>query len=170
MRILKYMLQRSTLDQVFDALSDPTRRAIVERLVRGPASVSELAAPFPMSLSAVGQHLQQLEASGLVQSSKIGRVRTVRLIPETLSTAELWFEQHRTRWEQRFDRLGDLLAEEISQKTKPKSKRKKRHNDFFKTLSRSNVLTMRRPPKCFARSPMPRKSVVGSLKARASRS
>jgi DNA-binding transcriptional ArsR family regulator len=125
MRILKYMLQRSTLDQVFDALSDPTRRAIVERLVRGPASVSELAAPFPMSLSAVGQHLQQLEASGLVQSSKIGRVRTVRLIPETLSTAELWFEQHRTRWEQRFDRLGDLLAEEISQKTKPKSKRKK---------------------------------------------
>jgi len=125
MGILKYMLQHSTLDQVFDALADPTRRAIVERLVRGPASVSELAAPFPMSLSAVGQHLQQLEASGLVQSSKVGRVRTVRLIPETLSTAERWFEQHRTRWEQRFDRLGDLLTVETSQETKQEPKRKK---------------------------------------------
>lgn len=114
------MLQHSTLDQVFDALADPTRRAIVERLVRGPASVSELAAPFTMSLSAVGQHLQQLEASGLVQSSKVGRVRTVRLVPQTLATAERWFEQHRTRWEQRFDRLGDLLDEE-----KPETKRKK---------------------------------------------
>ena len=119
------MLQRSALDQVFDALSDPTRRAIVERLARGSASVSELAAPFPMSLSAVGQHLQQLEASGLVQSSKVGRVRTVRLIPETLATAERWFEQHRARWQQRFDRLGDLLDEETSQATKPEPKRKK---------------------------------------------
>jgi len=119
------MLQRSTLDQVFDALSDPTRRAIVERLARGSASVSELAAPFPMSLSAIGQHLQQLEASGLVESSKVGRVRTVRLVPQTLASAERWFAQHRARWEQRFDRLGELLAVETSQETKPEPKRKK---------------------------------------------
>ena len=120
------MLQHSALDEVFDALADPTRRAIVERLVRGPASVSELAAPFPMSLSAVGQHLQQLEASGLVQSSKVGRVRTVRLIPETLATAERWFAQHRAHWEQRFDRLGDLLEQETRQETKHKQEQKRK--------------------------------------------
>lgn len=112
--ILQQMLQHSTIDKVFDALADPTRRAIVERLVHGPASVSELAEPFPMSLSAVGQHLQQLESSGLVRSSKVGRVRTVQLVPETFAAAERWFEQHRLGWQKRFDQSGEMVA-----RTKP---------------------------------------------------
>jgi DNA-binding transcriptional ArsR family regulator len=103
------MLQCSSLDQVFHALADPTRRAMVERLIAGPASVSELATPFAMSLTAIGQHLQLLESSGLVRSAKVGRVRTVTLAPETLAGAERWFSDHRARWERRFDRLADLL-------------------------------------------------------------
>jgi DNA-binding transcriptional ArsR family regulator len=106
------MLQQSTqLDQVFHALADPTRRAMVERLGSGPASVSELAAPFPMTLAAIGQHVQLLEGSGLVRTVKVGRVRNVELQRETLNTAEHWFASHRARWETRFDRLGALLAE-----------------------------------------------------------
>jgi DNA-binding transcriptional ArsR family regulator len=105
------MLQHS-LDQVFHALSDPTRRAMVERLSAGPASVSELGAPFPVSLSAIGQHLRVLEESGLVRSSKAGRVRTVELSPETLLGAEQWFTSHRKRWAERLDRLGALLEED----------------------------------------------------------
>jgi DNA-binding transcriptional ArsR family regulator len=91
------MLQQSLLDQVFHALADPTRRAMVERLMAGPASVSELAAPFPVSLSAIGQHVHLLEASGLVRTTKVGRVRTVKLAPETLTAAERWFAHHRRR-------------------------------------------------------------------------
>ena len=102
--------QSAALDLVFQALADPTRRDMVERLTRGPASVSELAKPFPMSLPAVVQHLQVLEASGLVRSEKSGRVRTCRIEPTVLRTAEHWITERRTSWERRLDRLGDILA------------------------------------------------------------
>jgi DNA-binding transcriptional ArsR family regulator len=105
------MLQHSNLDQVFHALADPTRRALIERLMSGPASISELAAPFPVSLSAIGQHIQLLETSCLVRTHKTGRVRTVELASETLEAAEQWFTTHRALWERRFDRLGALLSE-----------------------------------------------------------
>ena len=100
------------LDLVFQALSDPTRRAIVERLGRGPASVSQLAQPFAMTLPAVVQHLHVLEASGLVASEKVGRVRTCRIDSRTLRTAEGWIAERRTTWERRLDRLGAVLAEQ----------------------------------------------------------
>ena len=103
--------QVSTLDYAFHALSDPTRRVIVDRLSRGPASVSELAAPLPMSLPAVVQHLQVLESSGLVRSEKVGRVRTCRIAPGALRTAEQWITERRATWERRFDRLGQYLDE-----------------------------------------------------------
>lgn len=101
----------ANLDLTFQALADPTRRAIVERLGRGPASVSELAAPFAMSLPAIVQHLQLLEASGLVRSEKVGRVRTCRMEPAALSLAEQWIGQRRADWERRLDRLGDYLEQ-----------------------------------------------------------
>lgn len=116
------MLQQQSLDQVFHALADPTRRAMVERLIRGPASVSELAAPFPVSLAAIGQHVQLLEARGLVRTAKVGRVRTVELAPDALAAAERWFARHRERWERRFDRLGTLLAEPDDDTKPPRSK------------------------------------------------
>jgi DNA-binding transcriptional ArsR family regulator len=100
------------LDLVFQALADPTRRAIVERLGRGPATVSQLALPFAMSLPAVVQHIHVLEASGLVRSEKVGRVRTCRMDSLALSTAERWIADRRAIWEQRLDRLGEVLAEE----------------------------------------------------------
>jgi DNA-binding transcriptional ArsR family regulator len=99
------------LDQVFQALADPTRRGMVERLVRGPASVSELSQPLAMSLPAVMQHLQVLEACGLVRSEKAGRVRTCHLEPAVLRAAEAWIAAQRTAWERRLDRLGEYLAE-----------------------------------------------------------
>src|SRR3954466_15494203 len=109
--ILKEMLnQAATLDRVFQALSDPSRRVMVERLTRGPASVSELARPLEISLPAVVQHLQVLEASGLVQSEKVGRVRTCRLEVKRLDTVQDWIEARRRTWEGRLDRLGDYLA------------------------------------------------------------
>jgi len=98
------------LDLVFQALADPTRRRILERLSSSPASVSQLAQPFAMSLPAVVQHLQLLEASGLVRSQKIGRVRTCHIQTDNLRTAERWIGERRTAWERRFDRLGDYLA------------------------------------------------------------
>jgi len=98
------------LDSLFQALADPTRRAIVERLSRGPASVSDLARPFHMSLPAVVQHLAVLEAAGVVASEKAGRVRTCRIEPAALSRAEQWIHERRTAWEQRLDRLGAYLA------------------------------------------------------------
>ncbi len=97
---------------VFHALSDPTRRLIVERLGQGAASVSELAAPLPMSLPAVVQHLQVLEASGLVASEKVGRVRTCRLVVKRLDTVQDWIDERRRTWERRLDRLGDFLDEQ----------------------------------------------------------
>ncbi|MFS1304153.1 metalloregulator ArsR/SmtB family transcription factor [Streptosporangium longisporum] len=100
----------ASLDRVFQALADATRRAMVERLVRGPASVSDLAHPLPMSLPAVMQHLQVLEACGLVRSEKAGRVRTCHIEPEVLRAAEDWIVRQRTPWEKRLDRLGDQLT------------------------------------------------------------
>src|SRR2546421_9932955 len=101
---------RDPLDLAFQALTDPTRRSMVDRLARGPASVSELAAPLAMSLPAVLQHLQVLEASGLVRSSKQGRVRTCELDPTVLGTTEQWITQRRSTWERRLDRLRAYLA------------------------------------------------------------
>jgi DNA-binding transcriptional ArsR family regulator len=102
----------ATIDALFAALADPTRRVMVERLSRGPASVSELAKPLAMSLPAVIQHLQVLETSGLVTSQKIGRIRTCRIEPKALRTAEDWISALRATWERRLDRLGDFLADE----------------------------------------------------------
>ena len=100
------------LDQAFQALADPTRRAVVERLCDGPASVSELARPFAMTLAAVVQHVQVLEAAGLVQSQKVGRVRTVQIDSAGLRSAEEWLAARRTRVERDLDRLAALLAEQ----------------------------------------------------------
>jgi DNA-binding transcriptional ArsR family regulator len=105
------LYQAPTLDLMFHALSDPSRRLMLERLTRGPATVSDLARPFTMSLPAVVQHLQVLEASGLVASEKVGRVRTCRVAPDALRTAERWISERRTTWEQRLDRLGEILVE-----------------------------------------------------------
>ena len=102
--------QAGQVDAVFGALADPTRRRLVEQLGRGPASVSELAGPLPMSLPAVVQHLQVLEACGLVRSEKVGRVRTCRLEVTALDTVQDWIEARRRTWERRLDRLGDYLA------------------------------------------------------------
>jgi uncharacterized protein YndB with AHSA1/START domain/DNA-binding transcriptional ArsR family regulator len=99
-----------TLDRVFHTLADPTRRRLVERLVRGPASVSSLAEPFDMSLSAVMQHLQVLLDGGLASSEKLGRVRTWRVEPTALRLAEDWLSGRRTTWERRLDRLDLLLT------------------------------------------------------------
>jgi len=108
--ILKYMLNQSTeLDHLFQALADPARRAIIERLSRGPAAVSELARPLPMSLPAVMQHLGVLEAAGLVRSEKVGRVRTCAIEPRALTQVEQWINARRIEWEHRLDRLGEYL-------------------------------------------------------------
>ncbi len=103
--------QLSALDLTFQALADPTRRALVERLSRRPASVSDLARPLPMSLPAVMQHLAVLEGSGLVVSEKIGRVRTCRIEPRALGLAQEWIGARRAEWEKRLDRLGNYLDE-----------------------------------------------------------
>jgi DNA-binding transcriptional ArsR family regulator len=98
------------LDHIFQALSDPARRSIIEHLSRGSASVKELAQPLPMSLSAVVQHLQVLEASGLVRSEKTGRVRTCHLETAALETVGQWITERRQSWEGRLDRLGQYLS------------------------------------------------------------
>lgn len=110
------MLKHSpaTLDRVFAALADPSRRSIVERLSRGPASVSELAEPFPISLAAVVQHIQVLEHSGLVRSEKVGRVRTCRIEPAALRQVDQWIAERRAGWERHFDRLGEMLAQDAA--------------------------------------------------------
>jgi DNA-binding transcriptional ArsR family regulator len=104
--------QYQPVEVIFQALADPSRRSMVERLSEGPASVSELARPLAMSLPAVVQHLHVLEASGIVCSHKVGRVRTCRIEPAALGGAEAWIAGRRSAWEQRLDRLGDYLAEE----------------------------------------------------------
>jgi DNA-binding transcriptional ArsR family regulator len=114
-QILKYVLNNysdADLDAIFQALADPTRRAILVRLCDGPASVSELAGPFAMSLPAIVQHLQVLENGSLVSSQKIGRVRTCSVVPATLRLAEAWLGGRRTAGERRLDRLEAFLAGE----------------------------------------------------------
>lgn len=103
---------RPELDKVFQALADPGRRQMVERLSRGPATVSELAEPLAMSLAAVLQHVQVLEASGLVRSRKTGRSRTCSIDTTVLRSAEQWIADRRSRWERRLDRLGTYLEEQ----------------------------------------------------------
>lgn len=105
--------KKPNVASVFHALGDPTRRAIMEQLSAGPVSVSRLAEPLAITLAAVVQHLQVLEESGLVQTEKIGRVRTCRIEPAGLSAAEQWIGERRSRWERSLDRLGDLLAEPV---------------------------------------------------------
>ena len=114
------MVNQQALDLVFHALADPTRRAMVERLTRGPASVSELAAPMDMSLAAVMQHLGVLEESRLVRSEKQGRVRTCSIDPAVLARAEARLTGRREFWENQFDRLGVYLDS-----TKPKRRKKR---------------------------------------------
>jgi DNA-binding transcriptional ArsR family regulator len=101
--------QSPELDRLFHALADPARRTILERLSRGPAPVSELARPLPMSLPSAMQHLGVLEAAGLVRSEKVGRVRTCAIEPKALSQAEQWINARRIEWEHRLDRLGEYL-------------------------------------------------------------
>ena len=103
--------QQENINSVFHALGDPTRRAIVEQLSKGPISVSRLAFPLEITLAAVVQHLQVLEKSGLVRTEKVGRVRTCRMETGGLLVAEQWMNDLRSAWETRLDRLGDLLAE-----------------------------------------------------------
>ena len=105
--ILKLMLKYLNIDSSFRALAEPTRRAIVERLSRGPATVSDLARPFDMTLAAVVQHLQVLEESGLVQSEKVGRVRTYQIEPRGLAPLADWVAERRNLVERRLDRLGE---------------------------------------------------------------
>lgn len=109
--MLHQRVEREPVDRVFHALADPNRRGIVERLSLGPATVSELAQPLPMSLSAVVQHLEVLQVSGLVSSEKLGRVRTCRIEPGALRSLEQWIGARRSSWESRLDRLGEYLAE-----------------------------------------------------------
>ena len=103
--------QSVTLDRMFHALADPARLVMLDRLIRGPATVSDLAKPLAMSLPAVVQHLAVLELSGLVKSEKSGRVRTCRIEPKALRTAEDWISERRTFWERRLDKLGEILAD-----------------------------------------------------------
>ncbi len=102
--------KKPNIDRIFQSLGDATRRAMVERLSQGPMSVSRLAEPFDMTLAAVVQHLQVLEECGLVQTEKVGRVRSCRIEPTGLDAMEQWIRDRRSVWERRLDRLGDLLA------------------------------------------------------------
>lgn len=97
------------IDGIFRALADPTRRRVVERLNRSPASVSELAQPFDMALPSFVEHLKVLEGCGLVRSEKTGRVRTYRLAPEPLKLAENWLAEQRALWERRLDQFDDYV-------------------------------------------------------------
>jgi len=99
----------TALDPVFQALADPTRRAVLERLSRGPAATMDLARPFGMALPSFTQHLSVLEGAGLVRSRKEGRVRTYELAPRRLAAAERWLAARRARWEKRLDQLDDYL-------------------------------------------------------------
>jgi DNA-binding transcriptional ArsR family regulator len=109
------------LDDAFHALSDATRRRMIDRLSDGPASVSELAQPLDMALPSVVKHLAVLETGGLVTSKKTGRVRTYRIAPDAIAAVESWLLVRKARWNAQFDRLGQLLATE-----KPPSRRRRR--------------------------------------------
>lgn len=101
---------RTALDTVFHALADPTRRAVIQQLVRGSASVSELAEPFDMALPSFMKHIGVLESSGLIGSKKVGRIRTCTLKPKKLATAEKWFDEQRSLWANRYSNLDNLLT------------------------------------------------------------
>src|SRR5436305_5038295 len=114
------------IDVVFHALSDANRRAMIDRLLDGPASVSELARPLAISLPAVVQHLHVLEGSGVVRSHKVGRVRTCEIEPLALTAAERWISERRAAWEARLDRLGEFLARHSDESApRKRSKNKK---------------------------------------------
>jgi DNA-binding transcriptional ArsR family regulator len=115
-----------SIDVVFHALSDANRRTMIDRLLHGPASVSELARPLSISLPAVVQHLHVLEGSGLVRSHKSGRVRTCEIEPVALSEAERWISERRASWEARLDRLGEFLAEHGDDSAQRKQSKKGR--------------------------------------------
>lgn len=102
--------QQQNLDRVFQALADPTRRAVIQRLSSGPASVSELANPHKMAFQSFSQHLKVLEDSGLVESSKVGRTRTCQIAGNALSTAEQWIAEQRKHWTEQFEQLDTYLA------------------------------------------------------------
>jgi DNA-binding transcriptional ArsR family regulator len=118
------MLKHADVDNSLRALAEPTRRAIVERLSHGPASVSDLAKPFDMSLAAVVQHVQVLEGSGLIRSEKVGRVRTCRLELRGWNKLADWVAARRTLMERRLDRLGEILAETSQPARQPQRKGK----------------------------------------------
>ena len=153
------------IDHMFQALADPARRLMVERLSRGPASVSELAEPFDMSLSAVAQHIRLLQASGLIASEKIGRVRTCRIEPKALRTVEQWITERRTVWERRFDRLGHFLAEQSETKTRGVN-----HDRTIRRItapSSSSASTTPRRPASSPPGPTRRRCCAGVRRARA---
>jgi DNA-binding transcriptional ArsR family regulator len=120
--------QYASLDRVFHALADPTRRAIVSRLSRGPASVSELARPFAMAMPTLLQHLKVLEQSRLIRSEKVGRIRTCEIEPAALGRAEHWIAEQRAVWEGRLDRMeayvADLHRKDLQRKEKKHGKRR----------------------------------------------
>jgi DNA-binding transcriptional ArsR family regulator len=117
--------QPAQLDRVFQALADPTRRAVLQRLSGGTAPVSELAKPFDMALPSFLQHLDVLEDCGLVRSRKSGRVRTYQISPQPLQRAEGWMAEQRARWERRLDQLDQYLAESKPLEEPKKAKEKK---------------------------------------------
>jgi len=121
--------QTHALDRTFHALSDATRRALLDRLTKGPASVSELAGPFDSSLAAIVQHVQVLEASGLITTEKVGRTRTCRISTEAVLRAEQWLTERRQLWEARFDRLGAILEAKETQTQKAKALKRKRSSN-----------------------------------------
>jgi DNA-binding transcriptional ArsR family regulator len=110
--------QTIELDRTFQALADKSRRTMVERLTLGPASVSELAAPLAMTLAAVVQHVQVLEACGVVKTEKVGRTRICQIEPAAITAAERWISDRRRGWEARLDRLGDVLSEATANEEK----------------------------------------------------
>ncbi len=109
--------ENTSIENVFGALSDPTRRAVIQRLSTGPATVSELASPFAMALPSFTQHLGVLESAGLIVSRREGRTRVCALDPGALKDAEDWLATYRHQWEQRFDRLEAHLAKTEREKT-----------------------------------------------------
>jgi DNA-binding transcriptional ArsR family regulator len=124
--MLQYLPTRPEppVDVVFHALSDANRRAMIDRLLDGPASVSELARPLAITLPAVVQHLHVLEDSGVVRSHKVGRVRTCEIEPLALSAAERWISERRAAWEARLDRLGEFLSRDADESAPPTQSQK----------------------------------------------
>lgn len=120
------MLNYSSVDQVFHAFGDPTRRRMIEQLSQGAVAASDLAKPLGISLAAVVQHLQILEQSGLIRTEKVGRIRTCHLDPAGFTIAAQWIAERRALWERRLDRLGEILAEEeqLAQQTNLENEKK----------------------------------------------